>query len=171
MHQQVVGNAYADNVCEIVDNVDEEFVEGRDDVPQCHATPRQCITNETCHQNFHLHDFSPHGNDPISRYSEVRGAYSLTTTIACSVARLMEGPPRSITDLAREYDKVSNLLVNATQDHRRAYYTVILQEVTVELNARMPAGSCILVTNAANAFMNSGNAIVGGGGTTENAYE
>jgi hypothetical protein len=68
------------------------------------------------------------------------------------------------------------LLEHATQDHRRAYYTVILQGTTAELNARMPAGSSILVTNAANAFKNSENAFdsstTGGGvGTTENAFE
>jgi hypothetical protein len=88
----------------------------------------------------------------------------------------MEGQPRSLADLAREYDEVSNLLEHATQDHRRAYYTVILQGMTVELNARMPAGSFILVTNAANAFTNLGSAFdssaTGGGvGTTENAFE
>jgi hypothetical protein len=86
MHQQVVGNVDAENVYEGVEEVDEEFVEGRDDVTQCHATPRQCITNETHRQNVHLHDFSPDGNNPSFRYSEVRGAYSLIATIARSVA-------------------------------------------------------------------------------------
>jgi hypothetical protein len=88
----------------------------------------------------------------------------------------MEGPPRSLTDLAREYNEVSNLLEHATQDHMRAHYTVILQRMTAELNASMPAGSSILVTNAANAFTNVGSAFdssaTGGGvGTTENAFE
>jgi hypothetical protein len=53
---------------------------------------------------------------------------------------------------------------------------VILQGMTAELNARMPAGSSILVMNAANAFTNLGSAFnssaTGGGvGTTENAVE
>ena len=48
--------------------------------------------------------------------------------------------------------------------------------MTVELNARMPAGSSNLVTNTANAFTNLGSAFnssaTGGGvGTTENAFE
>jgi hypothetical protein len=68
------------------------------------------------------------------------------------------------------------LLEHATQDHRRESYTVILQGMTVELNARIPTGSSILVTNAANAFTNSRSALdssatSGGVGTTENAFE
>jgi hypothetical protein len=86
MRQQVVGNVDAENVYEGVDNVDEEFVKGRDDVAQRHATPRQCITKGTCHQNVHLHDFSPDGNVPSSQYSEVRGAYSSIATIVHSDA-------------------------------------------------------------------------------------
>jgi hypothetical protein len=87
-----------------------------------------------------------------------------------------KGRHESLADLAREYNEVSNLLERATQDHRRAYYTVILQGMTAELNARMPAGSSILVTNAANAFTNLGSAFAssatgGGVGTTENAFE
>jgi hypothetical protein len=74
------------NVYGGADKVDEEFVEGRDDVAQCHAVPCQCIASVTHHQNIHLHDFSPNGNDPSFLYSEVRGAYSLIATIACSVA-------------------------------------------------------------------------------------
>jgi hypothetical protein len=104
---------------------------------------------------------------------------------------LIDGRATTITHLAREYDEVSNLLENATQDHRRAYYTVIFHGMTAELNAKMPAGSSILVPNAANAFMNVGsafdssvtaienanggttveNANGGVGGTTENAFE
>jgi hypothetical protein len=88
----------------------------------------------------------------------------------------MEGPPQSLADLAREYDEVSHLLEHATQDDRRAYNTVILQGMTAELNERMPAGSSILVTNAANSFTNSGGAFNssangGDGDTTENAFE
>ncbi len=60
----------------------------------------------------------------------MRGAYSLIATIARSVARLVEGPPQSLADLAREYDEVSNLLEHATQDYWRAHYTVILQGMT-----------------------------------------
>jgi hypothetical protein len=86
MHQQVIGDADAENVYEGVDNVDEGLVEGKDDVAQCHATPCQRITNGTCHQIVHLHDFSPDGNDPSFRYSVVRGAYSSIATIACVVA-------------------------------------------------------------------------------------
>jgi hypothetical protein len=53
---------------------------------------------------------------------------------------------------------------------------VILQGMTAELNARMPAGSSILVTNAAITFMNLGSAFDssatgGGGGSTENAFQ
>jgi hypothetical protein len=94
MCQQVIGNVDVENVYEGLNNVDGEFVEGRDDVTQCHVAPCQCITNGTCHRNVHLHDFSPDGNDPSSRYADVRGAYSLIATIARSVARSMEGPPR-----------------------------------------------------------------------------
>ncbi len=102
MHQQVIVNVDAENGFLGVDNNDEEFVEGRDDVAQHHAAPCQSITNGTCRQNVHLHDFSLDGNDPISRYSVVRGAYSLIATIALLVAQSMEGPPRSLADLARE---------------------------------------------------------------------
>jgi hypothetical protein len=47
--------------------------------------------------------------------------------------------------------------------------------MTMELNVRMPAGSSILVMNAANAFTNLGStfdssATGGGVGTTENAF-
>jgi hypothetical protein len=86
MHHQVVGNVDAENVYEGVEDVDGEFVEGRDDVAQHHVAPCQCITNGSHHQNVYLHDFSPDGNDPSSRYSEVRGAYSSIATIVCSVA-------------------------------------------------------------------------------------
>ncbi len=41
----------------------------------------------------------------------------------------------------------------------------------VELNARMPAGSSILVTNAANAFANLGRSNIDSSATAvENAY-
>jgi hypothetical protein len=92
MRQQIVGNVDAENVYEGGEKVDEEFMEGRDGVTQHHAAPRQCIINRTCCQNFHLHDFSLDGNYPSSRYSKVRGAYSLIAVIACSVAQPMVGP-------------------------------------------------------------------------------
>jgi hypothetical protein len=50
-----------------------------------------------------------------------------------------------------------------------AYYTVILQRMTVELNARMPAGSSNLVTNTANAFTNLGSAFDSLATAVENA--
>jgi hypothetical protein len=86
MRKQIVGNVNAENVYEGGDKVDEEWVDGRDDVAHHHAALCQCITNGTCCQNVHIYDFSLDGNDPSSRYSEVRGAYSLIDVIAHSVA-------------------------------------------------------------------------------------
>jgi hypothetical protein len=99
MHKHIVGSVDTGNVYEGGDKVDEEFVEGRDDVAQHHAAPCQCITNGTCRQNVHLQYFSPDGNDPSSQYSDVRGAYSSIATIACSLAQPIEGPPQSLADL------------------------------------------------------------------------
>ncbi len=53
---------------------------------------------------------------------------------------------------------------------------MILQGMPAELNARMPASSSILVTNVANAFMNSRSAFDSSApgvivGTIENAFE
>ena len=136
MRQQVIGSVDAEIVYEEGDE-DEEAVEGRDDVAYPHVARRQRTTNGTRRRNTHL-DFSPDGNDPSSRYSEVARAYSSITVMSRSIARSMDGPPRSFADVARDYSAVSTLLQNATEAHERSHYTMALQGLDFELSAMMP---------------------------------
>ena len=160
MRQQVIGSVDAEIVYEEGDE-DEEAVEGRDDVAYPHVARRQRTTNGTRRRNTHL-DFSPDGNDPSSRYSEVAGAYSSITVMSRSIARSMDGPPQSFADVARDYSAVSTLLQNAREAHERSHYTMALQGLDFELSAMMP-------TRTVMANINDGGSAAANGSVNDNA--
>ena len=156
MRRQIIGNVDAETVYEEGggEEYDGEFgEEGRHDVAHRRAAPRRRTTNGTRRRNTHL-DFSPDGNDPSSRYAEVRGAYSSIGDIARTVSRSMEEPLPSFAELARDYDEIADRRERATDEHRRAFHTMILQGLTADVAVRL--GTMVsAIDNTASVGMSS----------------
>ncbi len=97
--------------------IDEEFlVEGLDDTADERPARRHQTNNGVCHRNANI-DFGAGRNDPAARFQHVTCAFSLLDALTNAVAQSFPSPsvaaPRTLIDVAVDFDCASDMLVRA----------------------------------------------------------
>ena len=124
------------------EGLDQFLVEGRDDASHRHRAPRG-VTNGTHRHNVHLSSFAADINDPSERFQHIISGYQSLDRIseaivqsftASSQPRGNSAPlPRSVIEIARDHQAISQMHENATTDSDRAFYQRALDQLSIEL--------------------------------------
>jgi hypothetical protein len=103
---------------------------------QCSPYPHRCILNGVHHRNIHI-GFSIERDNPSSRFHQIQRGYAtletLTQAIVQSFASMVQGPPRQMIDIAREYQEAMQMLASASGDNDRMFYNSVLSGLSREL--------------------------------------
>ena len=98
------------------ERLNEEFllVEGLDDTNVERPARCCCTNNGVRRRNVHM-DFGPDRNDSAARFHHVTSAFAsldaLTNAIAQSFTAPLHIPPRTLMDVATDFDRASDMLV------------------------------------------------------------
>ncbi len=134
MRQQIIGEVNSERLHAGSD--DSDLVKGRDDIGRRCAAPHHCILNGVHHRNIHI-GFSPERNNLSSRFHQIHRGYAsldtLTQAVVQSFTSTAQGPPRQITDIAREYQEATQMLASASGDNDRMLYNLVLSGLSREL--------------------------------------
>ena len=140
MNQEVLGD---DAMNERID--EELLVEGLDDTANERPARRRRTNNGVRRRNAHM-DFGPDRNDPAARFHHVTSAFAsldaLTNAVAQSFSAPVHTTPRTLMDVAIDFDRVSDMLVRA-QDRNDTmaveFYEAMRQQYILE-QARIVSG-------------------------------
>ena len=123
MRQQVIGA------------VDEERVEGLDDVLDRRSAPRGPAGRSTRRRNVHV------GSDVSARFHNLSEGFQainrLTRAISTNLVPPPPPPPQPV-ELVRQYHEITGFLENATTDGARRFYQQALNRVAMELENQSP---------------------------------
>ena len=102
------------------------MIEGRNDSENRRPAPRGRTGNDVRRRNIHLGGFRSGNNDPSSRFNNIVEGYQaldgLTHAISQFIAAPLQGPPRRMIDIVREYNETSQMLENASNEQNQTFY-------------------------------------------------
>jgi hypothetical protein len=134
MRRQIIGEVNLERLHAGPDEGD--LVEGRDNFGCCRPAACRCLLNGVHHHTIHL-GFSPDSNKSSSQVHEIQRGYttldSLTQAVAQFFASTMQGPPRQIIDITREYQEATQMLASATEENDRTFYNSVFSGLSREL--------------------------------------
>jgi hypothetical protein len=97
---------------------DEFLVEGLDDVMEERPARRRRYNSGVRRRNANI-DFGPGRNDPAARFQHVTSAFSLLDALTNAVAQSFSAPaavaPRTLMDVAMDFDRATEMLFRARE--------------------------------------------------------
>ena len=148
MRQMVVGDVDVEvmGIGAMDDLMDDFLVEGFDDTANERPACRRRTNNGVCRRNANI-DFGAERNDPAARFHHVTRAFAsldaLTNAVAQSFSAPSIAPPRTLIEVALDFDRATDMLIRAQERSDTAaiaFYKAIRQQLISE-QARIVSGN------------------------------
>ena len=148
MMQMVVGDVDVEVMGDgaMDDLMDDFLVEGFDDTANERPACRHRTNNGVRRRNANI-DFGAERNDPAARFHHVTRAFAsldaLTNAVAQSFSTPSMAPPRTLIEVALDFDRATNMLIRAQERSDTAaiaFYKAIRQQFISE-QARIVSGN------------------------------
>ena len=134
MRQQIIGNINA----EVLDS--EPQLEGRDDIKNRTAAPRESTSNGVRRMNVHASSgFNANSNDPSTRFHSIVRGYECMNNLSNAIVRSFDAPfptqARTMRDIRIDYEQTWQCITNATTERETAFYNRVLNRLEQEMDA------------------------------------